>query len=148
MSISNKINNAFTAGAFGGLVNSIAVWAVGALGVSEILKVNISPELTKSFIYPKIIIGGAWGVLLFLPILRKKVFLKGVVLSFGPTLTQLFIIFPFKTSQGILGLELGKLTPLLVFLFNSVWGISAVWWYMISGNKNRRDSFRPFLYFF
>ena len=141
MSISNKINNAFTAGAFGGLVNSIAVWAVGALGVSEILKVNISPELTKSFIYPKIIIGGAWGVLLFLPILRKKVFLKGVVLSFGPTLTQLFIIFPFKTSQGILGLELGKLTPLLVFLFNSVWGISAVWWYMISGNKNRRGFF-------
>ena len=141
MSIANRINNAFTAGAFGGLVNSITVWAVGALGVSELLKVNISPELTKSFIYPKIILGGAWGVLLFLPILQKKLFLKGVVLSLGPTLTQLFIIFPIKSSQGILGLELGKLTPLLVFLFNAVWGISAVWWYMISGNKNRSRFF-------
>ena len=138
MSLANKINTAFSAGALGGLLNSIVVWATGALGVSELLRVNISPELTKEFVYSKIIFGGVWGVFLFLPILRRKLFLRGFVLSLGPTLIQLFIIFPLKYSQGIMGLKLGKLTPLLVLLFNAVWGISAVWWYTISGERNRR----------
>jgi hypothetical protein len=56
------------------------------------------------------------------------VFTRGVLLSLGPTLVQLFWIFPFKAHAGYLGFELGYLTPLLVFLFNAIWGITAALW--------------------
>jgi hypothetical protein len=49
-------------------------------------------------------------------------------LSLGPTLVQLFWVFPFKAHVGYLGFELGFLTPLLVFVFNAIWGITAALW--------------------
>ena len=41
---------------------------------------------------------------------------------------DLFIIFPERAHKGMMGLELGTLTPLFVFLFNAVWGITAMLW--------------------
>ena len=47
--------------------------------------------------------------------------------SLGPSLVQLFVVFPVKTEQGVLGLGLGALTPVFVLLFNAVWGLTAAW---------------------
>jgi hypothetical protein len=46
-----------------------------------------------------------------------------VLFSLGPTLVQLFIVFPFKGDKGLMGIDLGTLTPLFVIFFNVVWGI-------------------------
>jgi len=51
---------------------------------------------------------------------------KAFLVSLGPTLVQLFVIFPFKAHKGYLGLELGALTPALVVLFNVAWGLVAL----------------------
>jgi hypothetical protein len=72
--------------------------------------------------------GGIWGFLLLLPIPRAPIWLRGILLSLGPTLVQLLIIFPIRLNKGLMGLELGQLTPLFVFIYNAIWGICAVSW--------------------
>jgi len=121
----NKLFIFFAAGCIGGLANSLLVWQFGALGINANLGVAIAPSLSPSWLYPRIVWGGLWGLLFILPFLQSKLFLKGTILSIFPTLAQLFIIFPYKTHKGIAGLELGLLTPLLVIFFNWVWGIAS-----------------------
>jgi hypothetical protein len=50
-----------------------------------------------------------------------------LIFSLGPSLVQLFIFFPLR-EKGLLGLELGSLTPVFVLLFNAIWGIVAALW--------------------
>lgn len=121
----NKLAIAFSAGAFGGLANSIAVWIFGYLGISAMLGVAIAPNLTAAWLYPRLVWGGIWGFLFLLPFLKRSLFLKGALLSLAPTVVQLLLIFPYQTNKGNLGLDLGLLTPLLVVFFNLVWGLAA-----------------------
>jgi hypothetical protein len=51
--------------------------------------------------------------------------LRGLVFSLGPTIVQLLIVFPVQTEAGLLGLGLGAMTPVLVVVFNAVWGLVA-----------------------
>jgi hypothetical protein len=62
------------------------------------------------------------------PFPRRRWLLQGLILSLGPTLVQLFVVFPLKAHQGVLGLELGTFTPLLVLVLNAVWGLVASAW--------------------
>ncbi|MCL1486190.1 MAG: hypothetical protein MH208_19130 [Marinobacter sp.] len=55
-------------------------------------------------------------------------FARGLLLSLGPTIVQCLIVFPMKLGVGVLGQDLGTLTPLLVLIFNAVWGLVAAWW--------------------
>jgi hypothetical protein len=67
--------------------------------------------------------------LLFLaPLGRVSFPVRGLLFSLGPSLAQLFWVFPLKAQKGILGLQLGALTPLLVLFYNTVWGVAAGWW--------------------
>ena len=104
----------------------------GAYGLNAALGVKLAPTLTPAWLYPRLVWGGIWGVLFLLPILKSSWFRRGVVLSLGPTLVQLLVIFPFKAKKGYLGLELGMLTPVLVLFFNAVWGWSAAIWLKMS----------------
>ena len=113
----------FAAGCLGALVNSIAVWASGEFGLTRFLGVAMSPGLTAHWLYPRIVWGGIWGLLFFLPVTNSRPFIKGSILSLFPTLVQLFIVFPYKTHKGFGGLELGLFTPVLVLVFNWIWGI-------------------------
>ena len=117
----------FAAGALGGFVNSLVVWIFGELGVSQALGVSINPALSPSWLYPRIVWGGLWGLLFALPLSSAWV-TRGLLLSLGPSVIQLFVVFPMKANKGILGLELGALTPVLVLVFNAVWGVVASWW--------------------
>ncbi|WP_461481256.1 hypothetical protein [Porticoccus sp.] len=119
-----KLLIVFAAGCVGALVNSLTVWLFGDAGISAALGVAIAPGLSPQWLYPRLVWGGLWGLLFALPMLQSRLFWKGTLLSLLPTAVQLFIIFPFKAHQGIAGLELGLLTPLLVLFFNWVWGIA------------------------
>ncbi len=85
----------------------------------------IAPNLSAAWLYPRIVWGGIWGFLFLLPLLKSKPILKGAVLSLAPTAMQLLYVFPVLAHKGIGGVELGLLTPLLVVLFNWVWGVVA-----------------------
>ena len=117
----------FSAGALGALANSLAVWMFGVLGISEALGVNIAPALSAGWLYPRIVWGGIWGVLFLLPFFERPWWMRGLIFSLGPTLVQLLIVFPIKADKGMLGIDLGVLTPMLVLFFNAVWGLVAAW---------------------
>lgn len=118
-----KLLIVFAAGCVGGLANSLTVWLFGSCGIAATMGVAIAPALTPSWLYPRLVWGGLWGLLFVLPLWRSKMLLKGSLLSLLPTAIQLFVIFPVKAHKGVAGLELGLLTPLLVIFFNWVWGV-------------------------
>ena len=72
--------------------------------------------------------GGIWGWLFLLPSPRLTYSTWGLILSLGPSLVQIFVVFPLKAHKGVGGIELGYLTPLLVLFFNAVWGLVAAQW--------------------
>jgi len=124
----------FGAGAFGGLLNTLCVWACGRYGVTDAIHVGIAPALTLPWLYQRLVWGGIWGLLFLLPVLPGRVFWRGVFFSIGPTLVQLLVIFPYHANKGMFGLELGTLTPLFVIVVNAVWGVAAsVWLRIIEG---------------
>lgn len=113
----------FAAGCLGAFVNSMAVWLFGDLGITKFFGVSISPALTANWLYPRIVWGGMWGLVFFLPLFSSKPFSKGTLISLFPTIVQLFIVFPYKAKKGVAGIELGVFTPAFVFVFNWVWGV-------------------------
>jgi hypothetical protein len=126
--LAKNISLVFAAGCLGGLVNSLAVWGFGDLGINAALGVRIAPALTPQWLYPRIIWGGIWGLLFLLPLMRSRILSRGIIFSLGPTLVQLFVVFPLKAGKGYMGLDLGTLTPLLVFIFNAIWGVATAIW--------------------
>jgi hypothetical protein len=125
----------FVAGLVGGLLNCLAVWLFGRIGIAQALGVHIAPPLTTALLYSKLVWGGLWGFLFLVPLGRLSFPIRGLIFGLGPSLVQLFIVFPVKAHQGVLGLQLGALTPLFVLFYNAVWGVAAGWWL----NLTRRD---------
>lgn len=123
-----KLSLMFAAGCFGGLLNSLAVWICGELGITAALGVKIAPKLSAPWLYPRLVWGGIWGVLFLLPLMKRQFIARGLLFSLGPTLVQLFVVFPMKANKGIMGLDLGMLTPAFVIVFNAIWGLSAALW--------------------
>ena len=122
-----KLTLVFASGCLGGVLNSITVWLFGAIGVTALFGVAIAPELTSAWLYPRIVWGGIWGFLFLLPFSRRNYLIRGVLYSLFPTLVQLFIVFP-QADKGVMGVELGRLTPVFVLFFNAVWGITTGSW--------------------
>jgi hypothetical protein len=118
----------FAAGCWGALWNGLAVWLGGYLGIALALGVHIAPPLTSAFLYAKLVWGGLWGLLFLLPMARWSFPVRGLLFSLAPTLVQLFLVFPLIAHKGVLGLQLGSLTPLLVVFYNGIWGYAAGWW--------------------
>lgn len=127
----------FVAGCWGGLLNSLAVWFCGYLGIAPALGVHIAPMLTPAFLYPRLVWGGIWGLLFLLPGGRWSFPARGLLFSLAPTLVQLCLVFPEMAHKGVLGLQLGYLTPLLVVFYNAIWGYAAGWWLNWTAMNNR-----------
>jgi len=123
------VSAAFSAGALGGLVNAVLIWLFGAVEINKMMGVEMAPELGPGYLYGKIVWGGVWGFVFLIPLLKSKTLLRGLIMSLAPTLVQLYIVFPMNAEHGIMGLELGALTPLLVIFFNFAWGAVAAYWY-------------------
>ena len=123
-----KISCGYVGGALGALVDSIDVWVLGKLGVLALLGVGLKPEFTAGWLYPRLVWGGLWGLLLVLPFLKNRVLLRGMLMSLAPTAMVWFVMFP-GMGKGMLGLGFGLLTPLVVLLLNFIWGMVAALWY-------------------
>ena len=125
----------FAAGAMGGLVNSLVLWLFGRAGIPAELGVKLAPALTPAWLYPRLVWGGLWGFLFVLPIFRNQPFAQGLFFSLWPSVVQLFIVFPYQANKGLLGLDLGTLTPVFVLFFNALWGLTAAFWLRMVGKN-------------
>jgi len=128
-----KLTLSFSAGCLGGLINSLVVFLFGAFDITAMFGVNIAPSLTPPWLYQRIVWGGIWGVLFVFPLFKRSYTSRGLLLSLAPTIVQLFIVFPIKAQKGLLGFELGLLTPLFVVFFNAVWGLTTAYWLKFVG---------------
>lgn len=123
-----KISLVFAAGVLGGLLNSLAVWGAGELGITAAAGVKIAPKLSAAWLYPRLVWAGIWGILFLVPMMQTRIWSRGFIYSLGPTLVQLFIVFPMKAKKGMMGVDLGLLTPVFVVIFNAIWGwTTAIW---------------------
>jgi hypothetical protein len=127
-----KISGAFTGGALGALVDSVNIWVLGKFGITALLGISLRPEFTPAWLYPRLVWGGLWMLLLLLPILKKRPILRGCLFSLIPSAMMLFLVFP-GMGKGTLGLGFGVLTPLLVIFLNFVYGSVASLWYREAG---------------
>ncbi len=131
--LARKISLVFAAGVLGALLNSLTVWAAGEFGITATAGVKIAPKLSAAWLYPRLVWGGIWGILFLLPMMQSSIWYRGLIYSLGPTLVQLFVVFPMKAQKGAMGLELGALTPLFVVVFNAIWGWTAAIWLRWTG---------------
>lgn len=81
-----------------------------------------------SWLYPRVVWGGMWGLLFLLPLSGTSALKKGFILSLCPTMVQLLVVFPYKAGKGFMGMDLGTLTPVFVLIFNAFWGVAAAFW--------------------
>jgi hypothetical protein len=130
---SKRLTLTFGAGCLGGLMNSLVLWLLGRAGIPAELDVRLAPDLTRAWLYPRLVWGGIWGFLFVLPIFRNQPFAQGLFFSLWPSVVQLFIVFPYQANKGLLGLDLGMLTPVFVLFLNAVWGLTAAFWLRMVG---------------
>ncbi|MFA6283652.1 MAG: hypothetical protein WC633_05895 [Desulfurivibrionaceae bacterium] len=123
-----KISGAFTGGALGALIDSANIWMLGQAGVTAMLGISLRPQFTAPWLYPRLVWGGIWAMLLILPFFRQKTALRGILMSLVPTTMMLVMVFP-EMGLGLLGLKAGLLTPLLVLLLNFIYGLVASFWH-------------------
>ena len=72
-----KVSGAFTGGAIGGLVDSIAIWLLGKIGITGLLGVTMRPDFTAPWLYRRMVWGGIWMLLLLLPLWQNRTVLRG-----------------------------------------------------------------------
>ncbi|WP_237068114.1 hypothetical protein [Microbulbifer guangxiensis] len=113
----------FTAGAVGGLIYALALWAMGSYGLSYRLGVDIAPYLSNSYLYQRVVWGGICGLVLLLPFQRAW-FSRGLILSLIPAAVLLLVVLPMR-GYGPGGLGLGTLTPLVVWMACAAGGVIA-----------------------
>jgi hypothetical protein len=117
-----RFGMAYFGGAVGALANSVAVWVAARAGLLALLDVAIAPAFTWAWLAPRLVWGSVWA--LGFPLVRPRArspMRAGLLLSLAPSLAQLFWFFP-QQGHGMLGVELGALTCIVVLAANAVWG--------------------------
>ena len=135
MNLPKELGEAFSAGAFGGLAAAVALWLAGRLGLLSALGVKLGAGLSLSGLYPRIVWGGLWAFLFLLGRPQGGDWKRGLIISLVPAAFQLLYVFPVIMGRGILGLELGPLTPVVIVGVNMVWGLAVVAWYRLCGQR-------------
>lgn len=117
----------FCAGLIGGLGSATTAWLFGSWGIPDLLGVRMSPVFNKTWLYPQLVWGGLWGLVYFLTVggrtSRRHWVRKALWLSLLPSAFQLFVVSPYWTQQGLLGMRLGDFAVLFVVFFNLMWGL-------------------------
>ena len=133
MEIWRKLSIGFAAGGLGAVANVLFVAAMAHLGLIAAMGISFPPPALPGFLYKQVAWGGLWGFLLIAPVLTQSWLWRGLLIGLLASLGALFVFFPLHTTgdqgPGVAGLNAGALTPVLVLLANSVWGLVAAWWY-------------------
>lgn len=117
---------AYSAGTLGGIANFLFGMAMGSLGVMSALGINLPAGPFPATLYNKMVWGGLWGAMLFVPI-TGGILSRGFWIGLAPTLIAGLVVFPMKAHKGAFGIQISPLMPIIIVLFNWVWGIVTVW---------------------
>lgn len=123
-----KLSAAFAGGSVGALAAALTFWELGRDGVTDWLGLALHPALSAGWLYPRLVIGGLWGLLLLLPLLPGRPAARGMLFGLAPAAYALFYQLP-AAGRGLFGLGYGKLMPVLIVLLNLVWGLCAALWH-------------------
>ncbi len=128
MTVFNALARGFTAGAVGAVANVAFVAVAGMIGLIAAMGIGFpAPELPV-FLYKQMVWGGLFGLLFAAPFIKGTWVTRGLVVGLIASLAALFIFLPLR-GAGIAALNAGTLTPVLVLIANSVWGLAAAWFY-------------------
>ena len=119
----------YAAGALGGLLYVLAIYASYRYGILQHFHVSLYPGMSLEWLYPRVILGGVLGWLFVTPLFQiRSVVERALILSLVPTLFMLFYYYPFLRHEGFFGFELGTLTPAFVFVYSLVWSLGTALW--------------------
>ena len=121
------ISLSFASGTVGAVAMLFVEWKFSVLAITTSFGVDLAPGLDLSSISQKLLLGGLWGALFAIPILKRSVLIRGVGYSIPPALFHLFVIFP-AIGAGYLGFDKGYFTPLFIFFYYLVWGLATGLW--------------------
>ena len=113
--LESRLSAAFTGGVVGAVVNSFAVQ------LAALVRPDAAPASTPEWLYPRLVWGGIWGLLLVAPVLPGRPVVRGLVASFAPSLARLTVFAPPDQA-------LDATTVLSVLVFNAIWGVVASLW--------------------
>ncbi len=123
-----NISGALAAGLIAALLQCIGIQLLGHFGVTGFHGIDLTPRLSATWLYPRLVWGGIWGLLFALPLLKEQTFWRGVLFSLPPTL-MIFLKFVPGMDKSLFGIPLGSLAPEMVLLLNIGWGLVAAFWY-------------------
>ncbi len=116
----------FAAAYFGGAMGALAVvlvlWILGRAKLTQAIGVNYAPSLSFESIAAMVLGGSLWA--LGYPFVRRRgpgPRRSGLILAVAPALAQLFYFLP-RRGYGLLGMEMGLFTPLVVLAAAALWG--------------------------
>ncbi len=128
MSNLRNLSRGFTAGAVGGVANVVTIILLVKIGIVDLMGIRMPPLDPRIFLYKQAVWGGLWGLLLVSPVLKDSWWQRGLLLGILASAAALFYFMP-RTPAGMMGLNAGALTWLMVLIVNSVYGLVAGWWY-------------------
>lgn len=123
-----NLSAAFTGGVIGALLASLLFVELNRYGVVSWLGVTLHPSASLSWLYPRLMAGGLWGLLFALPLLPGRPATRGLLWSLAPAAYFLLHQMP-AVGRGLFGLGYGALTPALVLVLLATWGLAAGLWY-------------------
>ena len=114
---------AYFGGALGAVVVTLVLWGAARTGLLKEIDVAWRTSLSwEHSIAPNLLLGSLWG--LGLPLLRSRIpnlVRACLLLSMAPAMAQLFYWMP-RAGHGMLGVELGALTPVVILVASLLWG--------------------------
>ena len=124
-----RFGKVFAAGAFAGFVQTVLLWILGLAGMFRLLSEPFEFPLSPSGLSQRMVGGGLWALLFLVPLLKTAPhWQRGLAVGLLRALFTLLLINPFIDQVGFLGLGLGPAFPVIVLVFNLLWGVLAGYW--------------------
>ena len=120
MKLLQKLSLAFTAGVIG----AGCLMLVRAL----IMGMPDSHLLFKQNLYRMLVWGGVWALLLVVPVLKNKWFVRGLLIAFIVIMFNFIVLMPL-TGRGLFAAHAGHVVFWSNIGFNTIWGVVAAGWY-------------------
>lgn len=130
MKLLNKLSCAFTAGVIGAIVLDIVATLIYGM-----------PQHYGDFkaaLYKYCIWGGIWALLLAIPILKNRWFIRGSIIGILVILFNYLVLSPVS-GHGFFNSQL-PLSQALGNLLNYIWGLAAALWFHFADKAIAKNS--------